>query len=187
KSLTFTSTGNTTGVFLNGTTAANIILTAPDITLNGTALSSGTGLNISGATLNATHLNLTGVAKGGAGFSLNNITLAGNVAGNLSNLTLNSSGSGSGVVNVIGSGIINNASDFTEITSRKLGSVTQVDAAYWDKNNKTLADGLNLSAAANTDGWIYSGVNVTVSGGDTILNNIGFVNPKTLNISGDSL
>ncbi|HCM1955427.1 TPA: hypothetical protein N3A08_004571, partial [Salmonella enterica subsp. salamae serovar 9,46:z4,z24:z39:z42] len=176
------------------TTGSNITLQAgQNIGINGISSYTGSGANgvvLSNLTLNAATVNITGVTQGKAGsngFNLNNITLAGDVASNISNLTLNSAGSAAGVYNIIGSGIIRTQEDFTNITARKLGSVTQVDATYWSGNNQTYAEGLNLSAAEDTDGWIYSGANVTVSGGATVLDNVMFTAPQTLNISGDSL
>ncbi len=142
-------------------------------------------------TLNATTVSLTGVTQGsgGYGFSLgNNVTLAGAVAGNLSNLTLDSAGSAPGNTNVIGDGIINSTERFNNITARKLGLITQVNGTYWSGNNQTYASGLTLNAAEGTDGWLYSGVNITVSGGDTVLNNVWFADPAAvLNIGGSNL
>ncbi|EBV5086680.1 hypothetical protein DO659_26120, partial [Salmonella enterica subsp. enterica serovar Minnesota] len=175
------------------TTGTGITLQAgQDIRINGTSTYTGSnagGVVLQNLTLNAASVNLTGISQGksGNGFYLDNITLQGGVKSNISNLTLNSAGSASGMTSVIGSGIINSTDDFTSITSRQLGTVTQVDATYWSGNNKTYTDGLTLNATAGTDGWLYRGANITVTGGDTVLNNIGFVSPATLNISGNSL
>ncbi|HCM1919232.1 TPA: hypothetical protein N3A33_005321, partial [Salmonella enterica subsp. salamae serovar 28:r:e,n,z15] len=172
---------------------SNISLTAENILVNGTNANTGSGASgvvLDNTRLSSDTLNITGVTQGygGYGFSLgNNVTLAGNVAGNLSNLTLNSAGSAAGNTNIIGDGIINSQERFNDITTRKLGLMTQVNGTYWSGNNQTYTSGLTLNAAEGTDGWLYSGVNVTVSGGDTVLNNMGFAAPAVLNISGSSL
>ncbi|ENI8091291.1 filamentous hemagglutinin N-terminal domain-containing protein, partial [Salmonella enterica] len=182
------SAGTATGVYLNGTTPSSISLTAENIVLCGTTASSGVGVNVSGVTLNAGTVNIAGQAlgSGGYGFRVDNVTLQGGIASDINNLTLSGAGSAAGNTNVIGSGVINSQMDFDAITGRNLGLLTQVDGTYWSGNNQTYDDGLTIDNSSS-DGWIYSNVNITVSGGDTVLKNTGFVAPQMLNISGTSL
>ncbi|HBB6657941.1 TPA: hypothetical protein G8Z02_004724, partial [Salmonella enterica] len=117
-----TDTGTGNGVFLNGSSAGAVSLTAGkdiilngsvggsgsgvqvtnatlnssgNLTLTGNSATTGTGVGVTGSTLNATSANITGSSNTGTGFSLTNTTLQG-VLANLTNVTLSSAGSGAG-------------------------------------------------------------------------------------------
>ncbi|EIG1415331.1 hypothetical protein HB870_004879, partial [Salmonella enterica] len=97
-----TDTGAGNGVFLNGSSAGAVSLTAgKDIILNGSvggngngvqvknatlsssgnltltghSVTTGTGVGVTGSTLNAASANITGSSNTGTGFSLTNVTL----------------------------------------------------------------------------------------------------------------
>ncbi|HCM1919280.1 TPA: hypothetical protein N3A33_005380, partial [Salmonella enterica subsp. salamae serovar 28:r:e,n,z15] len=176
-----TRNNNKAGVLLSCAT-----VNATDINISGSALGNGAGVQLSNITLNGDKASIKAVSEDSTGFNISNITRQGGLS-DIANLTLSSAGSLPSTVNIIGAGVMSTDEFDNDISKRKLGSVTQVDSGFLKGNNKTYTDGLTLSAAEGTDGWLYSGVNITVTGGDTILNNIGFVNPAMLNISGSSL
>ncbi|HCM1919267.1 TPA: hypothetical protein N3A33_005366, partial [Salmonella enterica subsp. salamae serovar 28:r:e,n,z15] len=176
-----TRNNNKAGVLLSCAT-----VNATDINISGSALGNGAGVQLSNITLNGDKASIKAVSEDSTGFNISNITRQGGLS-DIANLTLSSAGSLPSTVNIIGAGVMSTDEFDNDISKRKLGSVTQVDSGFLKGNNKTYADGLTLNAAEGTDGWLYSGVNITVTGGDTILNNIGFVNPAMLNISGSSL
>ncbi|EEH6249668.1 hypothetical protein G9D33_005097, partial [Salmonella enterica] len=128
-----TDTGTGKGVFLNGSSAGAVSLTAgKDIILNGSvggkgggvqvtnatlnssgnltltghSATTGTGVAVTGSTLNAASANITGSSKSGIGFSLTNTTLQGDLS-DLMNVTLSSKGSGAGATNKLGSSVVN--------------------------------------------------------------------------------
>ncbi|EAP4732954.1 hypothetical protein EGD47_26870, partial [Salmonella enterica] len=111
-----TDTGAGNGVFLDGSSAGAVSLTAGrdiilngsvggngsgvqvtnatlnssgNLTLTGHSATTGTGVAVTGSTLNAASANITGSSKSGIGFSLTNTTLQGNLT-DLANVTLSS-------------------------------------------------------------------------------------------------
>ncbi|EAY6167778.1 hypothetical protein TI42_25030, partial [Salmonella enterica] len=72
------ASGNNNGIYLNGSTAGQVQLTALNgtITLNGGS-GSGTGVLVSNSVLNAAQATVTGRSDSGTGFSLTNSSLAG--------------------------------------------------------------------------------------------------------------
>ncbi|EBJ1485919.1 hypothetical protein KUQ52_004657, partial [Salmonella enterica] len=77
-----------------------------NLTLTGHSATTGTGVAVTGSTLNAASANITGSSKSGIGFSLTNTTLQGDLS-DLMNVTLSSKGSGAGATNKLGSSVVN--------------------------------------------------------------------------------
>ncbi|EMZ9793262.1 filamentous hemagglutinin N-terminal domain-containing protein, partial [Salmonella enterica] len=183
--------GNTTGttsdavVLAGGTGNKKINVSAVNgtVTLTGNA-ASGDGVSVTNATVNATKAVITGVSESGHGFSLTNTTLQGKLA-DLSNVTLNSSGSGAGTWNVLDSSVVT-ATSRDNLLNMTTGSMTTVDmngsaifnstSAAWNKQYQTDDHPYN--------GWIFS--NTTVNAASANLSGVGFIN-STLNIATGNL
>ncbi|HCM1955486.1 TPA: filamentous hemagglutinin N-terminal domain-containing protein, partial [Salmonella enterica subsp. salamae serovar 9,46:z4,z24:z39:z42] len=198
--ISLSGTGGTQG---NGVLVQDSILNGQAVTVNGsTASTSATayGVSLQNVTLNASTANITGVAnatQGGAGFILANMTLQGGVS-ELTNLTLNASGSSDSAVSSLDSSVIRSSSDLTTIMSRDLGSTTAVDASTlnltfdsngWDNTKDTGEEETGSSATSplpsgmnTTHDWVLSNTTVQ-SAGNVTLKGVSFSN-STLNITG---
>ncbi|HCM1955712.1 TPA: hypothetical protein N3A08_004886, partial [Salmonella enterica subsp. salamae serovar 9,46:z4,z24:z39:z42] len=116
----------------------------------------------------------------------------------LTNLTLNASGSSDRAVSSLDKSVIRSSSDLTTIISRDLGSTTAVDASSlnltfgssgWDNTNGAAGDsegtegGASALSGMNTaHDWVLSNTTVQ-SAGNVTLKGISFSN-STLNITG---
>ncbi|ECH1725973.1 filamentous hemagglutinin N-terminal domain-containing protein, partial [Salmonella enterica] len=183
--------GNTTGttsdavVLAGGSNNKKINVSAVNgtVTLTGNA-TSGDGVSVINATVNATKAVITGVSESGHGFSLTNTTLQGSLA-DLSNVTLNSSGSGAGAWNILDSSVVTGTSR-DNLLKKTTGSMTTVNmngtaifnstSAAWDRQYQTDDHPYN--------GWIFS--NTTVNAASANLSGVGFIN-STLNIATGNL
>ncbi|EMC3356842.1 hypothetical protein VDA17_004873, partial [Salmonella enterica] len=166
-----------------GNKKINVSAVNGTVTLTGNA-ASGDGVSVTNATVNATKAVITGVSESGHGFSLTNTTLQGKLA-DLSNVTLNSSGSGAGTWNVLDSSVVT-ATSRDNLLNMTTGSMTTVDmngsaifnstSAAWNKQYQTDDHPYN--------GWIFS--NTTVNAASANLSGVGFIN-STLNIATGNL
>ncbi|HAC8240079.1 TPA_asm: hypothetical protein G0G78_27335, partial [Salmonella enterica] len=183
------ASGNNNGVYLNGTTSGKVQLTANGtITLNGSSAGNGAGVLVDNSILNASQAVITGSSSTGKGFSLTNTTLGGSLA-DLTNVTLSSAGSGSGVTNELDSGIVNDGSR-DNLLAKKIENMTTMDmegkAIFDDSAKDDKGWTHNYSSADNPNGgWIFNNTTVT-AGGDVILGGVGFTNSK-VNVSSGNL
>ncbi|ECL4818760.1 filamentous hemagglutinin N-terminal domain-containing protein [Salmonella enterica] len=180
------ASGNNNGIYLNGSASGKAQLTALNgtITLNGGS-GGGTGVLVSNSILNASQANITGSSDSGTGFSLTNSTLTGALA-DLANVTLSSSGSGIGVVNVLDSSIVTDASR-DNLLLKRIENMTTVDmngTAIFDDSAKGWKDDYTSVDTPN-GGWIFNNTSVT-AGGDVELKGASFTN-ATVTVSNGSL
>ncbi|EHC5874541.1 filamentous hemagglutinin, partial [Salmonella enterica subsp. enterica serovar Eastbourne] len=180
------ASGNNNGIYLNGSAAGKAQLTALNgtITLNGGS-GGGTGVLVSNSILNASQANITGSSDSGTGFSLTNSTLTGALA-DLGNVTLSSSGSGIGAVNVLDSSIVTDASR-DNLLLKRIENKTTVDmngTAIFDDSTKGWKDDYTSVDTPN-GGWIFNNTSVT-AGGDVELKGASFTN-ATLTVSNGNL
>ncbi|EGL7480247.1 filamentous hemagglutinin N-terminal domain-containing protein, partial [Salmonella enterica] len=186
----------------NGVLVQNSTLSGSSVSVNGSTASvspEAYGVSLQNVTLNAAKADVTGVATntaGGAGFILANMTLQGGVD-NLSNLTLNSSGSSAGTVNSLDGSIIRSGTDLADIMSRDTGSTTAVEASSltltfdsngWDNTGAGAQPEGDTSAAILPSGmntahdWVLNNATVQ-SEGNVTLKGVSFSN-STLNVTG---
>ncbi|MCT7051629.1 hypothetical protein, partial [Salmonella enterica] len=173
----------------NGLTLTNANITANNgITLNGTT-ETGTGVSVTGSNLSAPSLGVNGVASvSGTGFSLATSHLSGSLT-NLVNVSLSSAGSGAGVINVLDSGIVNDANRDT-LLAKKIDNMTTVDMAgnaIFDDSAKADKGWMQDYSAVDTPngGWIFNNTSVT-AGSDVNLKGAGFTN-STITVTNGSL
>ncbi|EMD3634734.1 filamentous hemagglutinin N-terminal domain-containing protein, partial [Salmonella enterica] len=184
--------GNGTGVLLSGNGTGHIVLTAQNgtITLNGSSVN-GTGVNITNATLNAAHANITGCSTRGTGFSLTHTTLQGSLA-DLANVTLSSAGSGAGTTNLLDSSVVT-AGNLNNLLKNHIENMTTVEMdgkTVHDDSQEVTADKKGWTAdytSADTPngGWIFNHTTVN-AGGDVALKGVGFTN-TTVNVTQGNL
>ncbi|EEJ7416936.1 filamentous hemagglutinin N-terminal domain-containing protein, partial [Salmonella enterica subsp. enterica] len=184
--------GNGTGVLLSGNGTGHIVLTAQNgtLTLNGSSVN-GTGVNITNATLNAAHANITGCSTGGTGFSLTHTTLQGSLA-DLANVTLSSAGSGAGATNLLDSSVVT-AGNLNNLLKNHIENMTTVEMdgkTVHDDSQETAADKKGWTADYTSDsapngGWIFNHTTVN-AGGDVALKGVGFTN-TTVNVTQGNL
>lgn len=184
--------GNGTGVLLSGNGTGHIVLTAQNgtITLNGSSVN-GTGVNITNATLNAAHANITGCSTRGTGFSLTHTTLQGSLA-DLANVTLSSAGSGAGTTNLLDSSVVT-AGNLNNLLKNHIENMTTVEMdgkTVHDDSQEATADKKGWTAdytSADTPngGWIFNHTTVN-AGGDVALKGVGFTN-TTVNVTQGNL
>ncbi|EJB6532818.1 filamentous hemagglutinin N-terminal domain-containing protein, partial [Salmonella enterica] len=148
------------------------------ITLNGTT-DTNTGVKVTGSTLQASALNISGVANvRGTGFSLATSQLLGGLA-DLTNVTLSSAGSAAGALNSLDGSIVNDATRDT-LLAKRIENMTTVEMggqAIFDdttKAEKGWTQDYSLADLPN-HGWIFSNTSVT-AGGDVSLKGVGFTN-----------
>ncbi|EAY7317846.1 filamentous hemagglutinin N-terminal domain-containing protein, partial [Salmonella enterica] len=148
------------------------------ITLNGTT-DTNTGVKVTGSTLQASALNISGVANvRGTGFSLATSQLLGGLA-DLTNVTLSSAGSAAGALNSLDGSIVNDATRDT-LLAKRIENMTTVEMggqAIFDdttKAEKGWTQDYSLADLPN-HGWIFSNTSVT-AGGDVNLKGAGFTN-----------
>ncbi|EAQ6819748.1 hypothetical protein BCN13_27785, partial [Salmonella enterica] len=183
------ASGSNNGVYLNGNASGKAQLTAGGtITLNGSSAGNGAGVLVNNSILNASQAVITGSSSTGKGFSLTNTTLGGSLA-DLTNVTLSSAGSGSGVTNELDSGIVNDGSR-DNLLAKKIENMTTMDmegkAIFDDSAKDDKGWTHNYSSADNPNGgWIFNNTTVT-AGGDVILGGVGFTNSK-VNVSSGNL
>ncbi|EAP3500410.1 hypothetical protein EAN43_23825, partial [Salmonella enterica] len=147
-----TDTGAGNGVFLNGSSARAVSLTAGkdiilngsvggkgngvqvtnatlnssgNLTLTGNSATTGTGVNVTYSTLNASSAAITGSSNSGTGFSLTNVTLGSSLS-DLTNVTLSSAGSGAGAINILDSSVVNSSNRDT-LLNMTIENLTSVD------------------------------------------------------------
>ncbi|EMN7478815.1 hypothetical protein WB926_005476, partial [Salmonella enterica] len=178
--------GNSNGVYLNGNASGKAQLTAGGtITLNGSSAGNGAGVLVNNSILNASQAVITGSSSTGKGFSLTNTTLGGSLA-DLTNVTLSSAGSGSGVTNELDSGIVNDGSR-DNLLAKKIENMTTVDmggkAIFDNSSNGWTKD--YTSDATPDGGWIFNNTTVN-AGGDVDVKGAGFTNSK-INVSSGNL
>ncbi|EID6352415.1 hypothetical protein LCA12_005206, partial [Salmonella enterica] len=173
----------------NGLTLTNANITASNgITLNGTT-ETGTGVSVTGSNLSAPSLGVNGVASvSGTGFSLATSHLLGSLT-NLVNVSLSSAGSGAGVINVLDSGIVNDANRDT-LLAKKIDNMTTVNMAgnaIFDDSAKADKGWMQDYSSVDTPngGWIFNNTSVT-AGGDVNLKGAGFTN-STVTVTDGSL
>ncbi|EDW0787403.1 filamentous hemagglutinin N-terminal domain-containing protein, partial [Salmonella enterica subsp. enterica] len=173
----------------NGLTLTNANITANNgITLNGTT-ETGTGVSVTGSNLSAPSLGVNGVASvSGTGFSLATSHLSGSLT-NLVNVSLSSAGSGAGVINVLDSGIVNDANRDT-LLAKKIDNMTTVDMAgnaIFDDSAKADKGWMQDYSSVDTPngGWIFNNTSVT-AGSDVNLKGAGFTN-STITVTNGSL
>ncbi|EFU5051269.1 filamentous hemagglutinin N-terminal domain-containing protein [Salmonella enterica] len=183
------ASGNNNGIYLNGSTAGQVQLTALNgtITLNGGS-GSGTGVLVSNSVLNAAQATVTGRSDSGTGFSLTNSSLAGALA-DLANVTLSSAGSGGGVINILDSSVVNDASR-DNLLAKRIENMTTVDmngTAIFDDSAKADKGWTHDYSPVDTPngGWIFNNTRVT-AGGDVNLKGAAFTN-ATVTVSNGSL
>ncbi|EJJ4201403.1 filamentous hemagglutinin N-terminal domain-containing protein [Salmonella enterica] len=184
--------GNSTGVLLSGNGTGHIVLTAQNgtLTLNGSSVN-GTGVNITNATLNAAHANITGCSTGGTGFSLTHTTLQGSLA-DLANVTLSSAGSGAGTTNLLDSSVVT-AGNLNNLLKNHIENMTTVEMdgkTVHDDSQETAVDKKGWTADYTSDsalngGWIFNHTTVN-AGGDVALKGVGFTN-TTVNVTQGNL
>ncbi|EGN2452563.1 hypothetical protein IIF46_004856, partial [Salmonella enterica] len=167
---------------------ATVTSTNGTITLNGSSVGGGTGVLVTNSVLNAAQAVIAGNSKTGKGFSLTNTTLGGGLT-DLTNVTLSSAGSGAGVINEIGSGIVN-ASSLNNMLTKEIENTTSIDMggmAIFDdsaKVNKGWTE--DYTSDAMPDGrWIFNNTMVN-AGGDVDVKGVGFTN-STVHITSGNL
>ncbi|EJY9248063.1 filamentous hemagglutinin N-terminal domain-containing protein [Salmonella enterica] len=155
--------------------SGSLSLTGKSVAYEGRGPQSGAvaGLELINTCLSASSASLMGSSvDSGSGFILNNVTLNGGIEHGV-NLTLSSAGSSGGVINVIGSGVLN--ATMTE-TLMKTGieNVTQIDITGISLGGSG-DDWINDYTGTKGGGWIFNNAHVNKSG-NISLKGVGFVN-----------
>ncbi|EAS7823056.1 hypothetical protein EG146_24445, partial [Salmonella enterica] len=154
-----------------------------NLTLTGHSATTGTGVAVTGSTLNAASANITGSSKSGIGFSLTNTTLQGDLS-DLMNVTLSSKGSGAGATNKLGSSVVNDSNRDT-LLNMTIENLTSVDMNGTAIYNNATAWNKSYETAENPNaGWIFENTSVNATSAD--LKGVGFIN-AAINISNGSL
>ncbi|ELX2845093.1 hypothetical protein QKZ77_005367 [Salmonella enterica] len=174
------------GVFLNGSSAGKVQLTALNGTINlsGAAINSGKGVNVTNAVLNASKACITG----NNGFSITSTTLEGALA-DLTNVSLSSAGSAAGVTNTLDSSIVT-ADNRDNLLAKKIENMTTMDMggqAIFDDSTKTDKGWKQDYTSSDTPngGWIFNNTMVN-AGGDVNLKGASFTN-STINVTSGGL
>ncbi|EKS6154149.1 filamentous hemagglutinin N-terminal domain-containing protein, partial [Salmonella enterica] len=174
------------GVFLNASSASDISLTVGNnIILDGSG-TSGSGVQIAGATLNASHADITGSSTSGNGFSITRSSLAGELA-DMSNVTLSSAGSAASVTNVLDNSVVT-ATSRDNLLAKKIENMTIVDMggeAIFDDTSHGWAEDYTDGGSNPDRGWIFNHTSVN-AGGLVQLEGVGFSN-TTMNITDGGL
>ncbi|EFP1214521.1 filamentous hemagglutinin N-terminal domain-containing protein [Salmonella enterica] len=182
------ASGGNNGIYLNGSATGKTQLTANGtITLNGSSVS-GSGVQVTNAILNASRANITGSSNSGTGFSLTNSTLAGALA-DLVNVSLSSSGSGAGAMNVLDSSIVTTANR-DNLLEKKIENMTTLEmggSAIFDDSTKTDKGWKHNYTSTDTPngGWVFNNTTVN-AGGDVDLKGAAFTN-ATVTVSNGNL
>ncbi|EIP4525580.1 filamentous hemagglutinin N-terminal domain-containing protein, partial [Salmonella enterica] len=148
------STSSVTGLMSDGTLVINVSSGHLNITgkvndtgHNAASAGTSTGLNLSKTTLNALTANLTGVSMdAGQGFTLNNVTLNGNIAqGN--NMSFSSQGSGANVTNTLN---VNGGLEYDVFKKMQQGGIDNNTSVLVTTTTEDLKN-MGLSST----GWTY--------------------------------
>ncbi|EJM4069489.1 filamentous hemagglutinin N-terminal domain-containing protein [Salmonella enterica] len=183
------ASGNSNGVYLNGSASGKAQLTAyGTITLNGSSAGNGAGVLVDNSILNASQAVITGSSSTGKGFSLTNTTLEGSLT-DLANVTFSSAGSGAGVTNLLDSSVVT-SSNLDTMLGKSIENMTSIDmggtAVFDDSAKDDKGWTHNYSSADNPNGgWIFNNTTVT-AGGAVNLSGVGFTN-STVNVSSGNL
>ncbi|QPR29435.1 filamentous hemagglutinin N-terminal domain-containing protein [Edwardsiella hoshinae] len=138
-----------------GLSAVNANLTATQITLNAAANQAGQGLMLRDATLNASQAALQGSSAAGEGFALNNVTLNGGLARG-ANLTLSSQGSAANVTNTLN---INGGLSYSAFQRLQQAGIDN-DTAVWVRPEESDWDAMGLNT---TTGWHFDASQVAAA------------------------
>ncbi|BEV16266.1 filamentous hemagglutinin N-terminal domain-containing protein [Herbaspirillum sp. DW155] len=135
----------------------------------------GTGVDLSNSavTISAGTLNICGSSSSGKGFNLN-FTKIGGIA-NAANITLSSKGSPDIVRNVIGTKTFTPVELMTIVMPRGIENLTSVNATSFNLS----ANGdfvLDYTQPGRLGGWLLSGANVNVTGGNASFKGVSFEN-----------
>lgn len=174
------------GVFLNGSSAGKVQLTALNGTINlsGAAINSDKGVNVTNAVLNASKACITG----NNGFSITSTTLEGALA-DLTNVSLSSAGSAVGVTNTLDSSIVT-ADNRDNLLAKKIENMTTMDMggqAIFDDSTKTDKGWKQDYTSSDTPngGWIFNNTTVN-AGGNVDVKGASFTN-STLTVTDGNL
>ncbi|WP_123009948.1 ESPR-type extended signal peptide-containing protein [Escherichia coli] len=182
------SNSGSNAIFLNGTTASNVMLNATNgsITIEGKA-HNGNGTVITNTNLRANSAVINGSTNASMyALNLTNLNLSGNLA-SWSNITLSSAGSAGGASNAINAGVIKTEEELKKLLKAGIENNTMVNVS----SINTTGGGQYSINLSNMAGWGIGSGNRNNSG-DLTLNlssdkggNWGFSNVSALYTSGN--
>ncbi|HEB0786564.1 TPA: hypothetical protein RY256_003637 [Salmonella enterica] len=176
----------------------------PDVTDGSVPAPSGNvvGLNLNGATLSANHADLKGSSVfSGSGFTLNNVTLGGNIARG-ANMTFSSEGSGVNVTNTLnvngglGLGVFEAMKKAGIENNTSVGSLTATETDLKQYMNFSSTgdwtyDGSKLSESAPVEGkagaWSFAGGLTNITANTTGNISLTGVNLTSSNLTGSNI
>lgn len=183
------SNSGSNAIFLNGTTASNVMLNATNgsITIEGKA-HNGNGTVITNTSLSANSAVINGSTNASKyALNLTNLNLSGNLA-SWSNITLSSAGSAGGASNAINAGVIKTEEELKKLLKAGIENNTMVNVS----SINTTGGGQYSINLSNMAGWGIGSGNRNNGNGDLTLNlssnkggNWGFSNVSALDTSGN--